>query len=80
MKERPILFKASMVNAILEGRKTQTRRIAKPRIKFSLLDGAWTDEYILDPGNKDWLMKDFPFGNIGDRLWVKETSAFVTHA
>lgn len=75
MKERPILFSAPMpmVRAILDGSKTQTRRIAKPRKHPSLLDGTWSDSYILDPGNRGWLMKDCPFGKVGDRLYVRET-------
>lgn len=77
MKERPILFSAPMVQAILAGTKTQTRRIAKPRRKPSLLDGTWTDDYVLDEGNREWLMRDCPFGAIVDRLWVRETFAEV---
>lgn len=73
MKERPILFSAPMVRAIQAGTKTQTRRIAKPRKYPSLLSGEWSDQYVLDEGNREWLMRDFPYGEPGDRLWVKET-------
>jgi hypothetical protein len=72
-KERGILFSAPMVRALLDGSKTQTRRVAKPRRNPSLLDGSWTDNYVLNPGNRDWLMLDNPYGQPGDRLWVRET-------
>lgn len=78
-RERPILFSAPMVRSILYGHKTQTRRIIKPRGRFSLFalddDGKpmWTDSYILDPGNVDWRMRECPYGAPGDRLWVRET-------
>ena len=74
MRERPILFSAPMVRAILAGRKTQTRRVAKPRRKPSLLElGAWSDAYVTDPGNRKLLMRECPFGDVDDRLWVRET-------
>lgn len=73
MKERPILFSAPMVRAILDGRKTQTRRVANPRKHPSLLDGSWSDNYVLDACNFEWLMRDCPYGQPGDRLWVRET-------
>lgn len=63
MKERPILFSASMVRAILDGRKTQTRRIVKDKA------GAFTGDET--PGW--WNMIKCPHGAPGDRLWVKET-------
>lgn len=75
-RERPIIFSAPMVRAILEGKKSQTRRIAKPRVNPSLLEpGTWSDEYVLHPGNREWLMRDCPYGAPGDRLWVRE--AFI---
>lgn len=63
-RERPILFSAPMVRAILDGKKSQTRRIVKPS---SLFDG------------KDAIVKRHPhqsgcqYGKPGDQLWVRET-------
>lgn len=82
MKERPILFSAPMVRAILEGRKTVTRREVKlPRARdsFVLIDhgnGWWP--YQSDDGENE-LCADgnehpytCPYGQPGDRLWVRE--------
>lgn len=87
MKEHPILFSAEMVKAILEGRKTETRRIIKPQpddsglhnhTKFpmslqSKLEGWWG---TVDETGED---KQFrcPYGEVGDHLWVRETWAKV---
>ena len=72
MKERPILFSGPMVRAILEGRKTQTRRVIKPQ---PTSDHGLVFEGIA-PG-KFGAVSDgeitCPYGTIGDRLWVKET-------
>jgi len=75
MKDVPIMFSDPMVRAIIAGKKRVTRRVAKPRKFPSLLEpGAWCDDYILDPGNREWLMRDAPCAT-GDRLWVRETWA-----
>lgn len=77
MKERPILFNAEMVNAILEGRKTQTRRVIKDETKESLEIGYQRGESFAldDPRSKDckYIQSFCPLGEIGDRLWVRET-------
>jgi hypothetical protein len=73
VRERPILFSAPMVRAILDGRKTQTRRIVRGnRATLTLVhrdpvEGRWWGE----PGG--WIKS--PYGAPGDRLWVKETHA-----
>lgn len=77
MTDRPILFSGPMVRAILEGRKTQTRRLisTKPRGHLggvNLFDGTWTDDYVLDPGNVEWRQQIVRYA-VGDRLWVRET-------
>lgn len=72
MKERPILFSGPMVRAILEGRKTMTRRVVKGcpgsvvwnQIVLSRY-GGWCDEH----GRR----VTCPYGKPGDRLWVRET-------
>lgn len=85
-KERPILFSSAMVHAILDGRKTQTRRALKPqpptattsvnvfhhpdpRPHFWANDGA---------SLLDWA-KPCPYGDVGDRLWVRETWQHSNH-
>lgn len=64
MKARSIIFNSEMVRAILKNRKTQTRRAIPQRVLFG--DG------INFPTDK-WLIEHCPFGQPGDRLWVKET-------
>lgn len=69
MNEKPILFSAPMVNAILEGRKTQTRRVVTGKIALEWLQsGGFSPNFVADPGN--FLS---PYGYAGDQLWVRET-------
>lgn len=87
MKERPILFSGEMVRAILDGRKTQTRRIVKPQPRGDFNGpheyeqtriGRRGDEY---PGPTVFGIHDqdgewgivCPYGHPGDRIWVRET-------
>lgn len=85
MKERPILFSGAMVRALLDGSKTQTRRIVKPHpIENSRFDGG---AYISQPKRtfspqqvsgdisvkSNYIHLCCPYGQPGDRLWVRET-------
>ena len=72
MKERPILVKGPMVRAILEGRKTQTRRVVKPQPE----DGT-----ALQTGMELFQrIGTYPWGQPGDLLWVRETHCFRSTA
>lgn len=74
-KERPILFSGPMVRAILEGRKTQTRRIVKGKGTWAVVDNP--DSERTWPGAEDecgdWQDFECPYGEIGNRLWVRES-------
>ena len=73
MTSRPILFSAPMVRALLAGTKTQTRRVAKltagARVKAVGSPRNWHPD---DPN----AVAACPYGQPGDRLWVKETHRF----
>lgn len=77
--ERPILFNGDMVRAILGGRKTQTRRIIQ--------NGKFAESVVYrppsariaetTPGGEYVYYAHCPFGEVGDRLWVRETWAKI---
>lgn len=91
MKERPILFSGPMVRAILDGRKTMTRRIVKPQplsgyafadYKTDLgypasLGRLWAGWWPSDRRDGSPIYYKCPYGQPGDRLWVRETWAEV---
>lgn len=68
IKERPILFSGEMVRAILDGRKTQTRRVVKGIALDWLAPDMFTPRFVASPEND--LCQ---YGKVGDRLWVRET-------
>lgn len=92
MKELPILFSPPMVRALLDGSKTQTRRVVKP----SLAEREWVEQRASgdfwrcadgDPTcyTGVWETSEYaqqypilcPYGQPGDRLWVKENYRFT---
>jgi hypothetical protein len=85
MTDRPILFSAPMVRALLAGTKTQTRRIVKwgsVHMKGCSPEVCGADGYdtVTDRAitRVAWTPKTLamlvcPYGQAGDRLWVRET-------
>lgn len=78
MNQKPILFNGEMIRAILDGRKTMTRRV----IKYKLLNpkcfnGIWRETGCDDTVH--FYLKN-KYGNPGDFLWVKGTFYMPHHA
>lgn len=89
VKERPILFSGPMVRAILDGRKTQTRRIVNPQPSaetkawWSCVSsseksfvGKWTprdSKHVKSNPKATGASVRCPYGDFGDRLWVRES-------
>ncbi|HGY4928513.1 TPA: hypothetical protein ACNVCI_001248 [Citrobacter braakii] len=87
MKERGIIFNGEMVRAILDGRKTQTRRIMAIQPEHSELGlrRVIDSKNGRDNGKYFWSQSDArglkmrskvlgcPYGEVGDRIWVRET-------
>lgn len=94
MADRPILFSAPMVCAILSGTKTQTRRVVTPQFVADALpvempatdpaggwvvpghSGTWWCEAAANPDDA----RRCPYGQPGDRLWVREAWRTVAEA
>lgn len=85
MNERPILFSAPMIRAVLAGTKTQTRRVVTVPWKGSTralpYDPWWVESdgrLLAQDENGDYHPAEnalAPYGHPGDRLWVRETWA-----
>ena len=77
MTQRPILFSAEMVRAILDGSKTQTRRKMKPQPSTVDDAGRW---YRMESGGESLMNSAYPcpYGKPGDTLCVPETEPRIT--
>jgi hypothetical protein len=76
MTDRPILFSAPMVRALIEDRKTQTRRVLKPQPSRVDESGRW---YRMPSGGESLNCHPIRYA-VGDRLWCRETWADVNSA
>jgi hypothetical protein len=83
MKERPILFSAPMVRALLDGRKTQTRRVCKIQPTHDrqfVGDGmVIATKKATSSIHSPLVSMLCPYGERGDRLWVRETWGVVSN-
>lgn len=81
-KEYPILFSAPMVQAILDGRKSETRRTRGLK-RINARPDDWA-KHVFDASTKEWVFTaehgqaeqvrlKCPYGQAGDELWVRES-------
>lgn len=76
MKDRPILFSGPMVRALLNGTKTQTRRVVKYAAHDLIDADGWPLRDLSECGAGE-VRTGCPYGQPGDRLWVRETFAKI---
>lgn len=79
VKSKPILFNTAMVQAILDGRKTVTRRVVKPH-REAIIENVWLDKedgevVVVYNDNNHIGEKGYikPKYQVGDVIWVRET-------
>ncbi len=76
MKERPILFSTAMVQAILEGLKTVTRRVIIPQPdpdSLHMIQFTGAHPHVWPYTRPDGMADKCQYGEPGDLLWVRET-------
>lgn len=84
MVDRPIIFSAPMVRALLEGHKTQTRRVLRPATESLMCVACGCTEREIKGGAEcvhilhdlQWVPCSPPVYRVGDRLWVREGFAY----
>jgi hypothetical protein len=78
MTEKPIIFSAEMVRAILDNRKMMTRRVVKPQPILEP-DGRWSwKDKVCGPEAYIGSLIDCPY-SVGMRLWVRESFLIETN-
>jgi hypothetical protein len=74
MMDKPIIFSTEMVRAVLEGRKTQTRRVIKPQPASGVRKSVFVKSGLGDGHGREIKIPYQP----GDTLWVRETWAKIS--
>lgn len=75
--ERPMIFNGVMIPSLLDGTKTQTRRLVKPIPEYNTGCYYWKTKCLCCHAGKWKINPDViqacPYGKVGDKLWVRET-------